>query len=90
MNDYKKAIESLNKCLLVESKSHEIDAILGLSLAYYYDNDKMNAVKYLHQARLVNPSLNQGIAGLRDLEKSGFFCSEKGKVTLRKMFDEFR
>ena len=65
-----------------------VDVTLGISLAYYYKNDKPNAKKYLDQAKQINPILNKGMEGLLELEKEGYSYSEKKKETLKIMFEE--
>jgi hypothetical protein len=68
---------------------NKLDATIGLSIAYYYKDDKKNAEKYLQQAKLMKPALTQGMAGIAELEEEGYLFSEKNKETLKKMLEEF-
>ena len=64
--------------------------MLGLSLAYYYKNDVINAKKYFNDAKQTEPRLNKGMEGVVEIEKSGYLFSDKKKETLKKMFEEFK
>jgi tetratricopeptide (TPR) repeat protein len=86
---YDKAIKTFNVCLKLENKMVLLDASIGISLAYYYKKDKLNAKKYFDQAKQIKPDLNNGMEGLKELEKEGFYYSEKKQETLKLMFDEF-
>ncbi|HTX88155.1 MAG TPA: tetratricopeptide repeat protein [Bacteroidales bacterium] len=66
------------------------DAMLGLSVAYYLQNNKDDAKRWLDQARMANNELTFGMAGLKSLEKSGYYFGEKKRSALEKMFSEFR
>ena len=88
--NYDKAIEKFNDCIKIGNDIDSVDAILGLSMAYFYKNDKQNAKKHLDQARQMKPVLKKGMEGLLDLEQEGYFYSEKKKETLKRMFDELK
>jgi tetratricopeptide (TPR) repeat protein len=90
IDNYDKAIESFNKCIKINSARNKIDETIGISIAYYYKNDKQNANKYFQQAKQIRPELNRGMEGISVLEKEGYSYSEKKKETLKKMFEEFK
>jgi len=86
--DITDAISNFKKCIEIDNKN--FDAILGLSTAFYYKNDKVNSKKYLEQAKSVEPRLKKGMDGITELYESGYSYSDKHKATLKKMFEEFK
>jgi protein O-mannosyl-transferase len=85
-NDH--AIEKFSGGLLINGS--DLDAVLGMMVAYYNKNDMATAKGYLTQAMSLYPDLNQGLKGLDELERSGQpFCDRK-KETLRKIFSSMR
>ncbi len=86
MNNYVSAIESFQKCL-IESPDN-LDALVGLSLAYYCQGDKPASHEYLQKARKAEPLLNQGMTGLEELARTGVSYTEKEKEIFSRMFNE--
>ena len=62
--------------------------LLGLALINYNKGDKVNAKKYLDQAKDLEPGLNNGIDGVKDLENMGYFKPDNIKDALIKLFKE--
>lgn len=90
IGDYDEAIKQFNLCLKVEVNTVKVDAIIGLSLAYYYKNDKQHAEQELAKAKLLKPVLKKGMEGLQEFTNEGFSYSDKDTETLKKMFGEFK
>jgi tetratricopeptide (TPR) repeat protein len=86
--DYSSALENFNKCSILQPDY--IDAILGVTLAYYYKNDLMNAKKYLDRAKELKPILKQGVEGFESFKKEGWVYTEKDDNTLKKILVEFK
>jgi protein O-mannosyl-transferase len=82
------AIEQFRSCLGI--KMNDPGAILGMAVAFYYQNDPTTAFRYLNQAKNAEPELNKGMAGVALLENSGYFFSERSKATLMRMFSEMK
>ena len=84
--DLDKGEGMFRKSLDLDSKS--FDALLGLALINYNKGDKVNAKKYLDQAKDLEPGLNNGIDGVKDLENMGYFKPDNIKDALIKLFKE--
>jgi protein O-mannosyl-transferase len=90
-DQYPQAIEHFRKGMEnTISGRGNFDALFGLSLACYCQNNKSNARQYLLEAQQIQPLLNQGPAGLEELTKTGSFYSEKEKDIFKKMFEEMK
>ena len=81
-NDH--AIDKFSAGLLINES--DLDAVLGMIVAYYNKNDMVTANGYFTQALSLDQRLNLGMKGLEELEKSGLSISDKKKETLRKIF----
>jgi hypothetical protein len=44
----------------------------------------------LRIAKSIEPRLSKGIDGINELEKEGYFWTDKDKETLKKMFEELK
>ncbi|MEI7726086.1 MAG: hypothetical protein WCK09_13340 [Bacteroidota bacterium] len=86
--EYSFALENFNNCIALQPK--KIDAILGLTLVCYYQNDLVNAKKHLDQAKKVKPVLKKGVAGFEAFKKEGYSFTEKDNETLKVMFSEWK
>jgi tetratricopeptide (TPR) repeat protein len=81
-NDH--AIEKFSSGLLLNES--DLNAVLGMIVAYYNKNDMVTAKGYLTQALSLDPRLNHGLKGLEEVENSGLSFSGKKKETLQKIF----
>src|SRR5208337_830231 len=87
-NNYSAALEKFKKC--IDLQPDLIDALIGITLTYYYQNDLVNAKKYLDRAKEVKPILKQGVNGYEIFKKEGWFYSDKDDNALKKMFVELK
>ncbi len=82
------AMQQFTRCLDLDGSDFE--ALAGMAVAFYEKKDNVNARRYLQQAQQANNELTFGVAGLRELEKSGYFFGEKKKESLEKMFSDLK
>ena len=83
-----KAISGFSDCLKTENQN--IDATLGMSIAYYSKRDTSNARLYLNYAKKLEPCLNKGMDGITELINKGYFYSDKNLAMLRRIFDDLK
>jgi len=81
-NDH--AIDKFLNSLMINET--DLDAILGLTVAYYNKKDMEAAKGFFAKALSIEQSLNLGMKGLENLEKSGMIISDKKKEILIKIF----
>lgn len=86
--EYDHAIDKYQGSLSINQT--DLDAVLGMVVAYYNKNDKETAKGYLTQAVSLDQRLNRGIKGLNELERSGQPFSDKKKKTLVKIFSSLQ
>jgi tetratricopeptide (TPR) repeat protein len=65
----------------------EIDQLIGLFTVQYLLNDKDGSSKTITKAKRVEPKLKQGYKGIGELEKAGYFYTEKHKEILQKILN---
>jgi tetratricopeptide (TPR) repeat protein len=63
----------------------EIDQLIGLFTVQYLLNDNVESNKTIAKAKRVEPKLKQGYKGIGQLEKEGYFYTEKHKAILQKI-----
>jgi tetratricopeptide (TPR) repeat protein len=85
--DYPMAIQKFIKC--INLKPDNVDALLGLALCYYYQNDKLQAKNYLNAAKDLKPDLKDGVAGFEKFKGDRWSYSEKDDASLKTMLVEF-
>jgi tetratricopeptide (TPR) repeat protein len=88
MDNYPSAIESFQKCL--KESPGNLDALVGLSLAYYSQGDRDSSRKYLQMARKTEPLLEKGMAGLAELAKYGVSYTDKETEIFNRMFTDLK
>ena len=91
--DNNQAITYYTKCLEGHHDDLEeytrLQALIGISVAYYEFGDKENSEKYFDQARQVQALLNNGKEGLEELMGYCMGWMDKEKETLPRMAEEF-
>jgi len=87
-NEFLKSLQMFKQATKLEEKN--IDAIIGISLTYYYQNDMVNATKYMNQAKNIRPELIEGISGFEKLKKDGLFYNQKDDAAIKRMLEQFR
>jgi len=85
-NDH--AIDNFQNSLLINES--DLDAVLGMIVAYYNKNDLVTAKGYYTQALSIDQKLNLGMKGLEDLEKSGMTLSYRKRETLVKIISSMK
>jgi protein O-mannosyl-transferase len=83
-----KAIDEFLKSIMINGA--DLDAVLGLLVAYYNKNDMVTAKGYLDKAMNIDQKLSYGVKGLQELERSGQILADKKKETLVKIFSSVR
>ncbi|MEN8225054.1 MAG: tetratricopeptide repeat protein [Bacteroidota bacterium] len=87
------AITYYSKCLEVCRDSTDdltrLQALIGISVAYYDEDDKENSRKYFDQAMHLQPLLNNGKEGLEELMGYCMGWMDKEKEVLPRMVEEF-
>jgi tetratricopeptide (TPR) repeat protein len=84
--DYDHGEEQFRKAHELDSKS--FDPLLGLAIIYYTKGDKGNAKQFLVQAKNIEPRLNNGMAGINELENMGYFKPSNIQETLKNLLAE--
>jgi tetratricopeptide (TPR) repeat protein len=82
------AVDNFNQCLKIDKKS--IFANLDFAIIYYLKGNLKESKKYLNIAKSIEPRLSKGIDGVIELEKEGYYWTDKDKETLKKMFVELK
>ena len=85
-DDNGSAVTNFIRCLEINNKN--VDATLGLSIAYYNKGDLSNAKHYFEEARKLEQSLGRGMNSIKELEKLGY--TDKNTEILKKMFQELK
>jgi tetratricopeptide (TPR) repeat protein len=78
--DFTAAMENFSKSSALQPQ--RIDPVLGMTLAYHYQQDTVNAARYLDKAKILRPALQKGPSGLAILKKEGYLFCEKDLATL--------
>jgi Tfp pilus assembly protein PilF len=76
------------KCL--DHLEYSINPNLNLAIVYYMQGDKAKAKTYFDKAKQLEPRLSKGIDVIIEIEKKGYFWTDKDKQTLKKMFEELK
>jgi len=82
--NYEIAIENYQAGLRIDSES--LDGNINLAIVYYLKVNLQESKKYLNIAKSIESRLSKGIDGINELEKEGYFWTDKDKDTLKKMF----
>jgi len=82
--DYKKALLNFSKSYGIDQRYW--DSVLGLALVNMKLKDAAMTAKYFGEAANLEPLLKNGIDGLGDLAKKGFYYTDKQKETLKEIF----
>jgi tetratricopeptide (TPR) repeat protein len=85
-NEFEESIKSFDRCLSLQG--NHLDAIIGISVAYYSCNRLDLAKKYFENAKTIEPLLNDRNKGILSLEQRGYFYSENQKKIIRKMYKD--
>jgi tetratricopeptide (TPR) repeat protein len=80
LGDFTAAMENFNKSATLQPQ--RIDPVLGMALACHYQQDTVNAARYLDKAKVLRPALKKGPSGLATLKKEGFIFGEKDHAAL--------
>ena len=64
--------------------------MLSLSMVYYEKNDLASSKKYFKLASELQPKLNDGVIGLQDIEKEGYYYTDNDIKIFKKLFDNVK
>jgi protein O-mannosyl-transferase len=81
-----KAIDQFQNSIRMNGE--DLDAVLGLAAAFYNKKDLVAANGFYAKAASIEPSLNAGIKGLNNVERSGMIIPEIKKESLVKLISE--
>ncbi len=86
--DISLAVVQYKKCL--ETNDRNLDALLGMAVASYLNNEIPYANGYINQAQSVEPALNEGMKGVAKLETAGYSFSSGEKEILERLFSQMK
>jgi len=86
--DISHAVVQYKKCL--ETNDRNLDALLGMAVASYLNNEIPYANGYINQAQSVEPALNEGMKGVAKLETAGYSFSSGEKEILERLFSQMK
>jgi len=86
IKNYKQAIYNLGKCYELDPENW--DALLGISLTLYINDEQKKAKQFFKEAARIEPRLKKGMKGIESLIKEGYFYTPLQKKMLKVYFDE--
>jgi tetratricopeptide (TPR) repeat protein len=82
------AIDNFTHCLKIDTNT--FSTYLDLAIIYYLKGNLQESKKYMGIAMSLEPGLEEGFDSINELEKEGYYWTEKDKETLKKMFEELK
>jgi hypothetical protein len=61
-----------------------------MAIVFYLKGNHFKAKYYIDRAKTLEPLLTKDMSGINELEKKGYYWTERDKVTLKKMFEELK
>ncbi|XZF14612.1 tetratricopeptide repeat protein [Chitinophagaceae bacterium MMS25-I14] len=87
-NDLEEAHRLFGESLRINKKG--VDALLGLAMTCFMMDRKEEAAEALHKATRIFPPLKNGMAGIEELKKNGFFYTGSQERIMKKIFDQMK
>jgi tetratricopeptide (TPR) repeat protein len=82
------AIDNFTRCLKIDTNT--FSTYLDLAIIYYLKGNLQESKKYMTVATSLESGLEEGFDSINELEKEGYYWTEKDKETLKKMFNELK